>query len=600
MSQKILASHCDGWDEFGLDNGCSKNPCDLIEVRVDQVVLARDPHRVLGTALASGLSKSAVEVAVAYPSRCIPVAERASAAQSELRIPNEAIGLGFLVGQPGAGFAPVVHLERFSSPARLVLTDEPRLAACGAAGMLTLPASRGQLAEALRTGRTSVRPARSIQIILSGRIRPFVSVRDVGLELLGKGLAEVVRTVDEAHQAPVILEFAGPSSKYLSVGDRAVLCALAPQVGAAGALFASDDKTETFLRDQRRSKAHRALAADSGAPFEQCISLDLASVEPLLMDDSGRICQVRELDGETVGQVLLGGDSGLSLRDYFAVAALLKSKRVAPGLDFLLCPGSRQTLEVLAQGALSDLIASGARLVEPDRCILSGDLYAPQSEGLSLKTCDHLSQRRGVIASPETLAFAVANGHIGDPRGFKRPVRVTVPRNLPTDDVLLIRGAEARGGAKGKGRFDHRAAEMADVMPASDRFSPPKARSPWNGPVVLTVLAQRGEVTSPSAYVAECLDDVRWLTESAVAEPELRAIIAAHIPAATVSVLSGLGVLALRADAATIAQVVCAKTLQVPAQESWDNGHVALELGEGSVTVDWLAVGPERDWTSGD
>src|SRR5690606_9429133 len=194
------------------------------------------------------------------------------------------------------GFASTVHLERFGSPTRLTLSDDSRLACCGAAGMLTLPASRSQLLEALLSGKTQVRAPCSIQIHLTGRLRPFVCVRDAVLELCRRGLKEAVLAADLRQQAPVILEFAGPSLKFFSVSERAVFAALAHQLAAAGALFPSDEKTETFLRDQRRSKAHRALYADAGAVYKETISIDLASVEPLILDESGRIRPIRDLD----------------------------------------------------------------------------------------------------------------------------------------------------------------------------------------------------------------------------------------------------------------------------------------------------------------
>ena len=145
-----------------------------------------------------------------------------------------------------------------------------------------------------------------------------------------------------------------------------------------------------------------------------------------------------ELAGKPVTQVILGGDSGASLRDLLAAAALLKSKRVPPKLDLLVAPPSRQALEVRAQsGALVDLIATGARLVEPDSRLLTGELYPPPPTGISMRAFDaqptapHLE--RAVVASAETIAFAVATGAVGDPRSFKRPVRVTVPpRCRPT------------------------------------------------------------------------------------------------------------------------------------------------------------------------
>lgn len=587
MSQKILASHAD-----------DDTPADLIEVKVDQVVLAREPHRILAAAVKAGLTKSCVEVSLAYPSRCIPTQEGASALLSPDRIPQEAVALGFLVAQRGAGFAPPVHLERFASPGRLLLTDEPRLVSSGAIGTLALPASLSQLSQVLREGITTVRPARSIQIHLSGRIRPFVSIRDVALEMLRMGVLDVVQAVDAQHSAPVVLEFGGPSCKFLSVGDRAILCAMAPQLGAAAALFGTDEKTETFLRDQRRSKAYRALSSDSGAPWDDVISLDLAAVDPLVRDENGEVRPVRDLEGRRIDQILLGGDSGVSLRDFFVVAALLKSKRVSPGLDLLLCPPSRQMLEVMSLGPLPDLIATGARLLEPDTRVLTGEFYAPETDGSFIKNCDHRSRPCGMIASPETLAYAAFNGTLADPRHFRRPVRVTVPRNLPTDDVLLSRGKEAKGGARGKGRVDNRIGDESELPPSSTSLADENFLRNWDGPVELEIATDTSSLPGVCAFVTENLEDVSWLAENATLRTEIRALIAQHIPAATVSILSGLGVLALRADRETIARVGEAKILQIADHDSWEEGTVPLRIGNEEFTLDWLAVGDERKWAS--
>ncbi|HEX7663512.1 MAG TPA: 3-isopropylmalate dehydratase, partial [Polyangiaceae bacterium] len=143
--------------------------------------------------------------------------------------------------------------------------------------------------------------------------------------------------------------------------------------------------------------------------------------------------------------VVIGGDNGTTLRDFFAVAALLKAKRVPSHIDFLLAVPSRQMLEVLASsGALSDLVAAGARLIEPDSRLIEGTLYAPKDPATSVRTHEPWTPGskkapRHVVASAETIAQAVATGAMGDPRGFRRPVRLTLPRELPTDDVLIAR-----------------------------------------------------------------------------------------------------------------------------------------------------------------
>src|SRR5262249_28413380 len=149
----------------------------------------------------------------------------------------EMLRRGILIARAGVGFPAAVHLERFASPARLCVTDEPRIAGIGGIGILTLVVPTPLLAHALVQGKALVKSPVSIQVLLGGRLRPFVCARDVALELIRRGLADVVRRVEEHRGAPVVVEFAGPSARALSVGERAVLASLAPQVGAAGALF---------------------------------------------------------------------------------------------------------------------------------------------------------------------------------------------------------------------------------------------------------------------------------------------------------------------------------------------------------------------------
>ncbi len=581
MTQKILAGRADDPNLNG----------DLVRVKVDQVVLAREPDRTLAEPVLATAKKCAVEVAIAYDTRCVTALSDVAPGLST-RGSKDALNLGMLIARPGIGFPAAVHLERFGSPARLALTDEPRLASVGGAGMLTLVVPPSQLAEALVTGSVLLRPPRSVQILLSGRVRPFVCVRDVGLELMRRGLAEAIRRVDTEYQAPVVIEFAGPSARLLSVSDRAVLAALAPMLGASAAVFVSDEKTEVYLRDQRRSKAHRGLLPDPGAPCDDVISVDLSAVDPLVLDEDGVVKPVREIAGKPVSQVILGGDSGASLRDLLAAAALLKSKRVPPKLDLLVAPPSRQALEVLAQsGALVDLVATGARLLEPDPRLVTGELYPPPNDGgVSLRTFDPepsypASAQRFVVASAETLAFSVATGTVGDPRSFKRPVRVTVPRTLPTDDVLIVRKA------KGKSKEAEAGKQVA--------VEGPKAY-PYSDAQTLPVVSKRGKPAAPSVLVLESLDDVRWFARRA---PEIsdtvRAVIASHVPSGIVPILAGLGILALVSDPGDLAKLRAEPTLTLPAASAW-NGHKQLMVSTeaGPVGLTWVALGAERDWTT--
>ncbi len=589
MPQKVLA-------------GRSSDPnlkADLVRVSVDQVILSRAPARAVAEALKHGLKRAQPEVTIAYDG--FAVSDRATVAAAAAGAP-ESVSSGFpefgiLVGRAGIGFPAPVHMERFAAPARLALTDDPRLAPIGGLGTLVLVASATQLGEAIATGHVWLRPPRSIQIHLAGRLRPFVCARDISLELLRRDLGQLVQTVEARHQAPVVLEFAGQSARLLSVSERAVLCGIAQQVGAAAALFISDDKSEAYLRDQRRSKAHRALMPDPGALCDEVVTLDLAAVDPLIMDEQGVVRSARELTGKPVGQVLLGGDSGATLRDLLAAASLLKSKRIPPRLDLLLSPPSRQVLEVLGQaGALVDLVATGARIIEPDRRIITGELYPPPAGALSMRNLDPeplTESRRGfLVASPETISYAVAHGQVGDPRSFKRPARVTVPRVMPTEDVLVVR---KRGQKKGPA-----------VQPFKPASLPPVV--PWSGTSTLEVhagvpngVASQSPATGepPGILVlAAKLADVLRASEAALMGPSrMRALIAPYIPSQLVTALASEGIASFQLGASALASLIKANEPKVtlPKASAWQPNAEAV-FGKQKVELRWLAVDREQTW----
>lgn len=588
MPQKILA-------------GRAADPTlkgDLVQVKVDQIILSRSPGRTLGEALALGMKKTPVELAVAYEGTCVTdarslaeIADGAPRAVSpEFPAHNVPIARG------GIGFPAPVHLERFAAPARFALTDDIRLAPVGGIGMFTLVVSPAQLGQALATGSIWVRPPRSVQIHLSGRVRPFVCARDVALELRRRGLEAIVKRIEDEHHAPVVLEFAGPSARLISVSDRAVFCGIAPQVGAAAALFVSDEKTEVFLRDQRRSKAHRALVPDPGAPCEEVISIDLATVDPLLMDETGAVRPVRDLAGKPVTQVVLGGDSGATLRDMLAAAMLLKSKRVPSRLDLIVAPPSRQVLEVLAQTeALVDLVATGARIIEPDRRLTNGDLYPPPTNGLSLRTADPTPRIPGspsfVVASAETLAYAVATGTVGDPRSFKRPVRVTVPRALPTDDVLVLRDKKGEGTVSGK------APALPALTPWKTATTLDLVKGIRHTPGTIAVGATPAPASNNGlALVLQSIDEVRAAAESIIELTNLRAIIAPLIPSAFVTLFASEGIAAFSVSASTLEALGNEKSLALPEPAQWGD-KVRATVGEQTIDLAWLATGAERTWT---
>ncbi|MGZ3424076.1 MAG: aconitase family protein [Polyangiales bacterium] len=604
MAQKILASRSDE----------SAPVTDLVRAKVDQVVLTRSPSRVLAEAFALGLKKTQIEAAVIYDGRCVTTAyPRPEEPEPVLDDPSfDPTAQSLTLARAGIGAPPAVHLERFAAPGRLMLTDDPRLSTVGGTGMLTLVAPSSQLAKALVEGYATLRAPRSVQILLSGRTRPFICARDVVHELIRRGLEDTVRSVEQRTGAPVVLEFAGPSAKLLSVAERAVLASVAPLVGATGSLFISDEKTEAYLRDQRRSKAHRALVPDAGAPCEEVIPIDLAAVDPLVMDPNGAIRSVRDVAGKAVAQVILGGDGTATARDFLAAATLLKSKKIGPRLDFLICPPSRQILEILAKtGALTDLLATGARLVEPDRLVTYGELYPPPEPGIgaAVRTSDVEPCAPGVgsyIVSAETLAYTVAHSQLGDPRAFKRPVRVQIPRELPTEDQLVVRERRDAPGSTKKPpavpvpplSTPFKAAETLLVYEPASAAGPQKPGVKPNGPE-----PRPGEI-APGPWMAICnnsaeVRQVAGRSARLVAQAKLRAVVAQHIPLGLASQLAGHGVLCLKVDEAGIKALKASKDAQVPAPAALAAPGAALVVGKSKVPVTWVALPVERAWVAG-
>ncbi len=589
MPQKVLAGRASDPQLKG----------DLVRVKVDQVILSRAPARALSEALAMGMKKAVPEVTIAYDGTAVTDSQTEAAKANHA---PDAVTSGFpehgvLVARPGIGFPAPVHIERFAAPARLALTDDPRLAPVGGVGMLCLVVSPSQLGEAMATGQVWLRPPRSIQIHQSGRTPPIVCARDAALELLRRDISEVVRRIEAEFQAPVVLEFAGQSARLMSVGNRAVLCGIAHQVGAAAALFISDDKSEVFLRDQRRSKAHRALVPDPGAPCEEVLTIDLGAVDPLIMDEKGKVRTARELSGRPVGQVVLGGDSGITLRDMLASASLLKSKRIPPRLDLLLAPPSRQVLEVLGQsGALVDLVATGARIIEPDRRLMTSELYPPPSDSASLRNADPEPQsdtrRSFLVGSAEALSYAVAHGVVGDPRAFKRPARVTVPRVLPTEDVLVVR----------------KKAQKKGPQPIPFKPTAPRPITPWTGTTTLQLVRgipngemlfqdpAEGKKTTGLALVLEALDDVRSVSEAITTGAAVRAIIASYIPSQVVSALASEGIASFQASPTAVTTLGKQKKLSLPKSTAW-GARTAVSAGKAKVQLRWLAIDREQKWT---
>jgi aconitate hydratase len=280
-----------------------------------------------------------------------------------------------------------------------------------------------------------------VKVYLTGRLSPFVSAKDVVLEVL--------RRISVKGGVGKILEYCGPGAKTLSVSERATITNMGTEAGATTSIFESDEVTRQWLKAQARERVWVPLQADEDAVYDEEIHIDLSSLEPLIAKPflPDNVVPVREVAGTPVDQVMFGSCTNSSLRDILTIAHILKGKRIHPRVDAGLSPGSRQILlQAGAHGALEDLISSGVRMLEVSCGACDGMGFAPPTDGVSVRTinrnfygrCGHTSGKV-YLASPEVAAAACITGMITDPRDLElEPFNFEMPSTFIVDEGMFI------------------------------------------------------------------------------------------------------------------------------------------------------------------
>ena len=348
---------------------------------------------------------------------------------------------GVWFSRPGNGICHQVHLERFGIPGKTLIGSDSHTPTAGGLGMLAFGAGGLDVAVAMGGGAYRISMPAVIRVELTGHLAPFVTAKDVSLELL--------RLLSVKGGVGKIIEWGGPGVETLSVPERATITNMGTELGATTSIFPSDESTRRFLQAQGREENYTPLAADADAEYDQVIEIDLSRLEPLVacphMPD--RVVPAASLSDVKVDQVCLGSCTNSSLQDMLKAAALLKGRTVAPSVSMSVSPGSRQVLTMLADcGALTDILSSGARLLECacGPCIGMG--FAPGSGGVSLRTFNRNFEGRSgtrdaqvYLVSPETAVASALTGRITDPRtlGTEAPV-ISLPEHFRLDDSAVL------------------------------------------------------------------------------------------------------------------------------------------------------------------
>ena len=361
-------------------------------------------------------------------------------ADDHLFLQTMAAKYGAYFSRPGNGICHQVHLERFAVPGGTLLGSDSHTPTAGGMGMLAIGAGGLDVAVAMAGEPFFLAMPRVVLVRLTGGRPPWVSAKDVILELL--------RRLTVKGGVGKIFEYGGEGVRDLTVPERASITNMGAELGATSSIFPSDERTRTYLTMQGREDAFRALRAEPDARYDEEVEIDLTTLEPLVAcpHSPDNVVPVREVAGTRVHQVAIGSCTNSSYQDLTIVARILRGKKVHPEVGLVVSPGSRQVLEMIARsGALADFVGAGARILESacGPCIGMGQ--APPSGGISVRTFNRNFEGRSgtpdgkvYLASPEVAAATAIAGVITDPRTLGRPPRIPTPKAFHVDDGMIL------------------------------------------------------------------------------------------------------------------------------------------------------------------
>lgn len=350
---------------------------------------------------------------------------------------------GIYFSRPGNGICHQVHLERFGKPGKTLIGSDSHTPTGGGIGMLAIGAGGLDVAVAMGGGAYYITMPKMVRVNLTGKLKPWVSAKDI--------ILEVLKIMSVKGGVGKIVEYGGEGVKSLTVPERATITNMGAELGATTSIFPSDEITKSFLKAQNREEDWIELLPDADAVYDEVIDIDLSKLEPMAAcpHSPDNVKSIKELEGKKIDQVCIGSCTNSSYLDMMRVAAILKGNKVADGVSLAIAPGSKQVFNMIAKnGALADMIAAGARILESacGPCIGMGQ--SPNSGGISLRTFNRNFEGRSgtadgqiYLVSPETAAVSALKGVFTDPTSLGDEVKIEIPEHFLINDNMIIEPA---------------------------------------------------------------------------------------------------------------------------------------------------------------
>lgn len=351
---------------------------------------------------------------------------------------------GIYFSRPGNGICHQVHLERFGIPGKTLIGSDSHTPTGGGIGMIAIGAGGLDVAVAMGGGAYYITYPKIVKVNLTGKLSPWVSAKDV--------ILEVLRRMSVKGGVGKVIEYCGEGVKTLTVPERATITNMGAELGATTSIFPSDETTLAFLKAQDRADVWSELKADDDAVYDEQIDIDLSQLVPLAAcpHSPDNVKSVNEIGKLKIDQVCIGSCTNSSYVDMMKVAHILKGKTVDPSVSLAIAPGSKQVLNMIAEnGALADMIAAGARILESacGPCIGMGQ--SPNSKGISLRTFNRNFEGRSgtkdgqiYLVSPELAAVSALTGYLTDPRTLGDMPEFKLPEHFKINDNMVVPPAD--------------------------------------------------------------------------------------------------------------------------------------------------------------
>ena len=347
---------------------------------------------------------------------------------------------GIYFSRPGNGICHQVHLERFGIPGKTLIGSDSHTPTGGGIGMIAIGAGGLDVAVAMGGGAYYITYPKIVKVNLTGKLSPWVSAKDV--------ILEVLRRMSVKGGVGKVIEYCGEGVKTLTVPERATITNMGAELGATTSIFPSDETTLAFLKAQDRADVWSELKADDDAVYDEQIDIDLSQLVPLAAcpHSPDNVKSVNEIGKLKIDQVCIGSCTNSSYVDMMKVSHILKGKTVDPSVSLAIAPGSKQVLNMIAEnGALADMIAAGARILESacGPCIGMGQ--SPNSKGVSLRTFNRNFEGRSgtkdgqiYLVSPEMAAVSALTGYLTDPRTLGDMPEFKLPEHFKINDNMVV------------------------------------------------------------------------------------------------------------------------------------------------------------------